>query len=139
VADGLKINIKGIRELQRALKTADSNLPKQLRVALNKASNEVIDYAQGVMPRKTGRAVGSLKARSSQREARVGLGGKRAPHAPWLDFGGQGRVAGRPAPRPFRKEGRYVYRGLELRRDRITEIMNDGLHELAREAGLEMT
>lgn len=137
--DGIKIEIKGIRDLQRALKSADANLPKQLRVALNEASNEVIDYATAHMPSRTGRARASLKARSSQREARVGMGGKRAPYAPWLDFGGEGKVRGRPAPRPFIKSGRYVYKGLELRHDRITEIMSTALHDLARSAGLEMT
>lgn len=136
---GEKITVTGLREFQRALRDMDANLPKQLRLALNQASGAVIDYAQPRFPRRTGAAAASLKARSSQREARVALGGRRAPYAPWLDFGGQGRIKGRPAPRPFIKSGRYVYKGLEVKRDEITQIMADALTELARTAGLEVT
>jgi len=134
-----KIKVTGLREFQKALRDMDTNLPKQLRVALNLASKVVIDYAEPRMPRKTGRAAGSLKAKSSQREARIGLGGRRAPYAPWLDFGGEGRRKGRPPARPFIKSGRYVYKGLEVKRDEITQVMSDALTELARTAGLEVS
>lgn len=134
-----KIKIEGIREFQRALRTMDANLPKQIRLIMNEATELVVDYAQARFPVATGRARASLKASSSQREARVALGGARAPYAPWLDFGGQGRIAGRPPARPFIREGRYVYKGLEVHRDEITQRMTEGLYQLGREAGLEMT
>jgi hypothetical protein len=134
-----KIEITGLKEFQAALRSMDAALPKQIRLVLNEAAKIVIDYAQPRFPRKTGRAAASLKARSSQRAARVALGGSRAPHAPWLDFGGQGRVKGRPPHRPFVKGGRYVYKGLEVRRDEITQVMSEGLTELAKTAGLEVT
>lgn len=134
-----KIEVTGLREFQRALRSMDADLPKQLRLALNQASTLVIDYAAPRFPHKSGRAAASLKARSSQREARVALGGRRAPYAPWLDFGGQGRVKGRPAPREFIRTGRYVYKGLEVRRPEITETMSSALADLARAAGLEVT
>jgi hypothetical protein len=134
-----KIKIRGIREFQRALKQMDADLPKQIRIVFNGATKLVLDYAEPRFPRKTGRAVATLKAKSSQREARIGLGSKRAPYAPWLDFGGQGRVKGRPPAREFIKSGRYVYKGLEVHRDEITDLMTAGLHALARDAGLEMS
>lgn len=130
-----KVDIKGLREFQAALKSMDSNLPKQLRVALNKAADVVIDYAQARMPSKTGAARASLKARSSQREARVGMGGRKAPYAPWLDFGGEGRVKGRPAKRTFIREGRYVYKGLEANRPEVIDIMRKAIEDLARQSG----
>lgn len=133
------IRVTGLREFQRALKAMDAGLPRQLRLALNEAAKEVIDYAQPRIPRRTGRAAGSLKARSSQREARIAVGGRRAPYYPWLDFGGQGRRKGRPAKREFIREGRYVYPALAARRDRVTEIMANALAQLARDAGLEVT
>lgn len=136
---GTRIQVTGLRELQRALKTMDADLPKQLRVALNTASGLVIKYASERIPVRTGRGRASLKARSSQREARIAMGGKRAAYMPWLDFGGQGRHKGRPAPRPFLKEGRYVYPGLAANRTEITKTMSDALTELARGAGLEMS
>jgi hypothetical protein len=134
-----KITVTGMREFQRALRDMEAGLPKQIRVALNLGSKVVIDYAQPRMPRKTGRAAGSLTARSSQREARVALGGRRAPYAPWLDFGGEGRVKGRPPHRDFIRGGRYVYKGLEVKRADIVQIMSDALTELARSAGLDVT
>ncbi|MEV6348573.1 HK97 gp10 family phage protein [Actinoplanes sp. NPDC051851] len=135
------IRITGLRELQAALRRTDSTLPKQLRIALNKASDEVIDYASPRFPRRTGRAAASLKARSTQRAARVGLGGRRAAYAPWLVYGGQGRKHGRPAPRPFVKQGRDFgpYAALDRRRERITEILEQAIGDVARDAGLEVS
>ncbi|MEK8107406.1 hypothetical protein NKG94_23815 [Micromonospora sp. M12] len=70
--------------------------------------------------------------------ARIALGGRRAPYAPWLDFGG--RVGpSRSVVRPYVRGGRYVYKGLEVRRDRVTEIMSEALTALARDAGLEVS
>lgn len=132
------IRIDGLKEFQRALRDLDSNLPKVMRVVFNEASSVVIDWATPRVPRRTGRAVKSIKARSSQREARVGIGGARAPYMPWLDFGGEGRVKGRPPARPFIKKGRYLYAGLDATRDEVTKIMTDGLAQLATSAGLEM-
>jgi hypothetical protein len=134
-----KIRVQGIREFQKALREMDRDLPKQIRLVFNDVTKLIVDYAAPRFPRKTGRAAASLKASSSQREGRVSLGSARAPYAPWLDFGGQGRVAGRPAPRPFVKDGRYVYQGLKVHRDDITVRMSEGLHALAAAAGLEMT
>ncbi len=133
------IRVTGLREFQAQLRAMDASLPRQLRLALNEAAAEIIDYAQPRIPRKTGRAASSLKARSTQRVARIGVGGRRAPYYPWLDFGGEGRVKGRPAKREFMRSGRYVYKGLEVRRDRVTEIMSEALTKLARDAGMEVT
>ncbi len=133
-----KIQVTGLREFQRALKSMDTGLPKMLRLVLNDATGVVIDWARPRIPTKTGRARASLKARSSQRAARVAIGGNRAAWVPWLDFGGEGRVKGRPAARPFIKDGRYVYQGLKVKRNEVTEIMSAGLTQLAREAGLEV-
>lgn len=136
-----RIRIEGLRDFQRQLKTMDAALPRQLRLALNEASGVVIDYAAPRFPRRTGRAAASLKARSSQRVARVALGGRRAPYAPWLVYGGEGRVKGRPSARLFVKEGRDFgpYAALAHRRTEITEILAAALAQLARDAGLEVT
>ncbi len=133
------IRVEGLREFQRALRSMDNDLPKQIRVILNDATGIVVAYAQPRIPRKTGRAAASVKARSSQREARVAVGGNRAPYYPWLDFGGQGRVAGRPAPRPFIREGRYLYPALTVKRQEVTDVMSRGIAALAERAGLEVT
>lgn len=128
------IKLTGIKQFQRALKQMDADLPKQVRLILNDAVELILSYARPRFPVKTGKALGSLKAASSQREARISMGGRRAPYAPGVDFGG-----GRPQFPPYQREGRYVYKGLEVHRDDITERMSEGLYALARGAGLEMT
>lgn len=135
----LKIEVTGLKEFQRALKSMDAALPKQIRLVLNEAGQLIVDYDRQHMPRKSGRAVSSIKARSTQKVARIQVGGSKAPYAPWLDFGGQGKRKGRPAARPFIKEGRYTYQGLKVHRDEIVELMVQGLTDLAHGAGLEST
>lgn len=136
---GEPIKIEGVREFQRALKRMDADLPKQIRIVFNEATGIVVAYAQPRIPRRTGRAASSVKARSSQREARVAIGGNRAPYLPWLDFGGQGRKPGRPAPRPFIREGRYLYPSLTVKRQEITDVMEKGMLALAEQAGLTVS
>lgn len=133
------IRIDGLKEFQKALREVDAALPKRLRLVLNEAVEVVLGWAVPRIPRKTGRAASSVKAKSSQREARASIGGRRAPWMPWLDFGGEGKTKGRPPARPFLKEGRYLYKGLEATRDEVQEIMVKGADALANEAGLETT
>jgi hypothetical protein len=133
-----KITVTGLREFQRALKDMDTGLPKMIRVVLNDATGVVINWARPRIPSRTGRARASLKARSSQREARVALGGNRAPWVPWLDFGGEGRRKGRPPARPFIRDGRFLYQGLKVKRAQVTDMMAAGLTELAKSSGLDV-
>jgi hypothetical protein len=133
-----KIQITGIKEFQASLRKMDADLPKQLRLALNKASEMVIDYARPQVPSRSGAAKASLKVRSSQREARVAAGGRKAPYYPWLDFGGHvGRR--RSVSRPFYTEGRYIYPSLRKNREEITKVMAEALTDLAKNAGLEVS
>lgn len=136
---GAKITVVGLREFQRALKDLDAGFPKLLRLIHNDATGVIIDYARPRIATRTGRARASLKARSSQREGRVAIGGNRAPWVPWLDFGGEGRRKGRPPARPFLTSGRYVYKALEVKRAEVTDIMAAGYTGLARDAGLDVT
>lgn len=133
------IEIGGLREFQKALREMDRGLPKQIRVVLNEAADLIIDYARPKIPRKTGAAAASLKARSNQRTAGIAVGGRRAPYYPWLDFGGQGRRKGRPASREFKRGGRYVYPGLEAKRKEVTDLMSEGLAQLAKDNGVEVS
>lgn len=133
------IKVTGLREFQKSLKQMDADLPRQLRLVLNDAGQIIIDYARPRIPSRTGQARASVKLRSSQRAVRLAVGGSRAPYYPWLDFGGEGRVRGRPSHRPFLSGGRYVYAGLAAKRPEILEVMQTGLTDLARSAGLEVS
>lgn len=133
----MRIAVGGLAQLSRGLRAIDADAPKELRVALNSAAQMLVDEAKPTVPAVTGAARRSMVARSTRTSARVGVGGKKAPYFPWLDFGGQGRVAGRPAPRPFLPEGRYVYPALRRIRPRIEEQLQQSISAVIRGAGLE--
>lgn len=131
------IRIEGLAQLNRSLKRLDSELPKGLRLAHNEAANIVVDEARRRIPSVSGRARASVKARSTRTASRVSAGSKRAPYVPWLDYGGEGRVKGRPPKREFRKGGRYVYPSFHDKRDEFTQVLERALLQTVSAAGLE--
>lgn len=133
----LKIEVGGLAQLSRALKAVDNDAPKQLRLGLNDSANLLVDRTRPKIPEKTGAARRSLVARSTRTAARVAVGGKRASYFPWLDFGGAGRIKGRPAQRPFITEGRYVYPTLRQIRPEIEQLLQDSITTVIRNAGLQ--
>lgn len=133
-----RIDVAGLREFQRSLRQMDADLPKQIRVVLNASGEIVIKYARPKIPSKSGAARASMKLRSSQREARLAAGGRRAPYYPWLDFGGA-VGPNDSVTRPFITIGRYVYPTLKDHNAEIQDAMAEGLQRLATGAGLEMT
>ena len=132
-----KVSVDGLKEFRKGLKQLDSSLPKGLRVALNESSAFLIDKTRRVIPHRSGKAAGSLTARSTQSAVRVGIGGKRAPYYPWLDYGGSvGR--NNSVKRPFLKEGRYLYPTFRDHRAEFQKILEAALVGVARGAGLEV-
>lgn len=135
MSDAIKID--GLNEFVRNLRKLDAELPKQLRVGFNVAAQLVVDYARPRVPHRSGRAAGSIRARSTRTTVRVSEGGNRAPYMPWLDFGGKvGRR--KSVHRPFIKEGRFLYAGLVNERERIHGAVVDALLTAARNAGVEV-
>lgn len=132
------IKIDGLAAFTRNLRKLDSDLPKTLRVAMNDAAQVVVDWAHPRVPRRSGRAARSLRVASTGKAVRVRAGGKRVPYFAWLDFGGEGRVKGRPAKRPFKKEGRYLWAGYSTNRSEVQRITERALLDAARSAGVEV-
>jgi len=131
------IKIDGLAEFVRNLKKLDADLPKALRIGFNDAANIIVDYAKPKVPHKSGRAAGSIRAQSTRTAVRVTEGGKRAPYMPWLDFGGKvGRK--KSVHRPFLKEGRFLYAGLNAERDHVYAAVEAALIDAARSAGVEV-
>jgi hypothetical protein len=129
------VHIEGLREFQASLRRIDSGLPKTLRLVLNDAAEVVVEGAQQLVPHRSGAARGSIRAASTQREARVRAGGARAPYYPWLDFGGAvGRA--NSVRRPFLRDGRYIYPTLDRRRAWFEKRLSDGLVKLVESSGL---
>lgn len=131
------ISIDGLGVFVRNLKVIDSQLPKTLRVGLNQSAEVILDYARPRIPKRSGRAVRSLKARSTQNSVRIAAGGPRAVYYPWLDFGGHVGPGGSVA-RPFRKDGRYIYAAYFARRAEFAHILERALLDTVRAAGIEV-
>lgn len=132
------IKIEGLADFSRNLRKLNNDLPKALRVAHNQVAQIVVDWAQPKVPRISGRAAQSVKAKSTRTESRVQGGGARAPYYPWLDFGGKvGRK--KSVKRPFIKTGRYIYAGLSANYDQIEDMLVRSLLDVARAAGVEVS
>ena len=132
-----EISIRGLRELSRTLRQIDSDAPKGLRIAANRAAQIVVDAAKPRVPTgpaRGGHARSSIKAASTRTAARVREGGKRFPYMPWLDFGGRvGR--GDSVRRPFIKEGRFLWPAYSDNRPLVEAALREGLADVVRSAG----
>lgn len=132
------IRIEGLAQFSRALRKLDADAPKGLRLAFNEAADVVIAHVRPKIPKRSGRAARSLKAKSTRTQARVAVGGPSAPYYPWLDFGG--RVGRRKRTvRPFIKEGRYLFPGLSESHRDVQAVLERALSGVVRSAGLEET
>lgn len=130
------IKVDGLKEFQRALKTLDGESQKRLKVVLDDVSKVVAQAAARRVPHRTGRAAASLRAQSSQREARVVGGSKKIPYYGFLDFGGRvGR--NKSVARPFVKSGRYLWPAVAANRTSLEKALQQGLLDLARDVGLD--
>lgn len=131
------IAVDGLNQFVRNLKALDREVPKALRLAFNTAADVVVQDARAGVPSRSGKARGSVKARSTQTASRVVGGGNRAPYYPWLDFGG--RVGkGKSVHRPFLKYGRYIYSSWYDNQPRYVKLLEDALLDAARSAGIEV-
>lgn len=130
------VRVEGLADLARSLRAVNSDLPKALRLAANKAAEIVVEEARRNVPRRTGAAAKSIKAKSTRTAARVTSGGRRAPYMPWLDYGGK---VGKndTASRPFIADGRYVYPAYRSKRDEFEKVLRESLQDVARSGGLE--
>lgn len=132
------IKIDGLAAFSRNLKKLNGDLPKALRMALNDATESVVVEAQQNIPRRTGRAAASIKAKSTRTESRIAAGGNRVPYYPWLDFGGRtGRK--RSVHRAFLTDGRYLYPALYAKREEFDRQLSEGLLRVAQASGIEVT
>lgn len=133
-----RIEVVGVRDLQKALRQIDRDLPRELAAGLAEAAEIVAVHARRKVPVRSGAARGSIKPRKEQRGASLAVGGNKAPYFPWLDWGGRvGR--GRSQVRPFIPEGRYVYPSLREKRPAVEEKVDEVLARLATRAGFETT
>lgn len=140
MSEMVEIKVVGLKQFSRDLKALDKDLPKAVRLALNKSVDVVVTPAKARVPKRSGRAAGTIKAKSTRTSARISAGGRRAPYYPWLDFGG---AVGRKnsVERQFRKRGRYLYLAYFEQRDSgaFERALQDALLEVAAQTGIEVT
>lgn len=130
------IQIRGLRELNRNLKKMDRELSKEMSKGLADVAQFVLDRAKPLVPRDSGDAQASMKVRKSPTEARLAVGGTKAPYFPWLDFGGRvGR--NKSLSRPVISGGRYIYPTVAKHDRQIKEMLDKVLEDLARRGGFE--
>lgn len=132
------ITITGLNEFVRKLKKLDSDLPKAVRLAGNEAVQIVLADAKPKVPRRSGRAAASMKAASTTKTARIRAGGNKAVYYPWLDFGGHVGIH-RSVSRPMVKSGRYIWKSFAGNKEKVREAYQDGILEVARSAGLDVS
>lgn len=138
MSDDLRIDVRGLRDLRRALKDVEETTPAALRDGLADLSGIVADEARSRVPDRTGRARASITVRKRSAGAAIATGGRAAPYEPWLDFGGRVGRAG-SIRRPFLREGRYVYPALKDKRPVINDRLDRLLGDLAAKAGFDTT
>lgn len=139
MADEMKIQVVGLKELQKALRDIERDLPKELAAGLAEVSEMVLVKARALVPRgKTGNAQESMKVRKQQRGASIAVGGTKAPYYPWLDFGGRvGRR--RSVKRTFIQGGRYIYPTLKVMRPQVNAKVDEVVRRLSTQAGFDTT
>lgn len=131
------IRVEGLAQLGRALRKLDGEAAKGLRLAHNEAATIVVEGARRKMPSISGRARRAVTAKSTRTASRVSAGNKRAAYVPWLDYGGEGRIKGRPAYRKFEKGGRYVYPAFHDNRAKFEQVLERSLLGAVTAAGLD--
>ncbi|HVM20528.1 MAG TPA: HK97 gp10 family phage protein [Egibacteraceae bacterium] len=139
------IRVEGLNEWVRSLKAADRQLGVEVRRALNEAAEIVAREARPRYPRSSGKLQGSVKPRSTQREAGVQVGTPgRVPYAGWIDFGGTIRHHGsrhsHSTPhlirRPVVRGGRYLYPAYSDRARDVENEARQALERMARRTGM---
>jgi hypothetical protein len=131
------IKIDGLAQFSRNLRKLNGDLPKALRLALNEATDLVVNEAERRIPSRTGRARKSIKAKSTRTQSRIAGGSNRVPYFGWLDFGGRrGRES--KVSRVYRKEGRYLYAAYFDKQREFDAALTKGLLTVAQQAGIEV-
>lgn len=130
------IQVSGIADVQKALRSVSADLPRELRRINKEAADLVREAARSRAPHRTGKLRDSIASRAEQRGASVKGGGARVPYFGFIDFGGSvGR--NNSVKRPFIRRGRIIYPAVNDKRDQIIDTYGRNLNQLLRGAGLQ--
>lgn len=129
------LHVRGLDDYRQALTRMADGTDQMCRTVLDQALDMVVSYARPRIPRRTGATAGSLQRRAGGNTAGVEA---TAVHFGWLDYGGNvGRALA--VHRRYEPAGRYLYPGLHVHHDDITDAMQRAYLDLSRASGLEVT
>ena len=121
-----EVQLDGLKQFRKALGQIDPALQKELRGEFLKVGEKVADDARRRVPRKTGKAAGSIRAGVSGNNAYVQGGKSAVPYYGWLDFGARTPITGRPRTvGPWKgsgggpQRGRFIYPATDQNRNHI--------------------
>ena len=107
------VEVRGARELRRALKSLPKAYRKELATIHKKAVKPVVETARTIAPRRSGALAGSIRALGSQTSGRVAVGKKSVPYAGVIHYGWPAHNIG---AQPF------LIEALERRQNKVLEI-----------------
>lgn len=127
----VSINVLGLKELRKALRSIDKEKAKELRRAFNEVGEIIVDEARTRVPVRSGALRDSIRAVSTQREGRVLMGYEaRVPYAGWIDFGGT-------RGRPYVKGGRVLFPSFDDNTRAVERRLEKVLDRLVKQADLD--
>ena len=122
MADGVRIEIEGIRDLARTLRKAGQEGARDMLLAANKEAAKTVEQtARPLVPQRTGKLVSSLKSSGTARGGVVQVGRMAVPYAGPIHFGWLRRHI-RPNP--------FLFEAMDRRRVEVEEIYQTRLDEL---------
>lgn len=130
------VQIHNLEGVQRALRSLEGGLQKELRVPGLAAATRVAVEARSLVPVASGDLRGTIRPLASQRGAKVAAGNARVPYAGVTEWGGttpKRNHAGRTKRRPAQ---RFLGRAVERTRDDVVRIYETVIDFLIRKHGL---
>lgn len=148
----VRVELRGVRELNRAFKQVDLALPKELRKEFRAVAQLIRDRAAG----KAGRPGRVLKVRAGQSGAGIafpagGTWNRSSAHDPndfwpWWDFGGstgRGHQPGAGGSGAIKREwtggagGRFLYPTIGESKGEIGAAADDAIEHVVKRAGFD--
>lgn len=128
-----KIEVKGLKELTKALKQLDPEMVKELKAVNKDAAQVIATSAKGIVPRRSGRLANSIRAGATTKSGvvRAGNNGK-VPYGPGIHFG-VGPRPGRKGPHSV-KPNPFIYSALDARRQAVEASWSKAVEKIVERA-----
>lgn len=133
---GSAVRVEGLKELKRALKSADKDVKTAMRKGNKEAAQVVATQAKIEAPVRTGRLAAAIKASAGLGDASVRAGGSKVPYAGPIHFGWMSRPnkskgwrGGPIHPQPF------LFRALSKKYGDVVKRYEELLEKFANDFG----